>query len=35
MYQLTEAEQKTLEELKAWDAKIGLIYISSSLTMEL
>ena len=34
MYQLTENEQKTLDELKAWDARIGLIYISSSLTME-
>jgi len=31
---LSEEEKKTLQELEKWDAKIGLIYISSSLTME-
>lgn len=30
----TEEEKKSLNDLGQWDAKIGLIYISSSLTME-
>ena len=31
---LTDAEKEALNELGSWDAKIGLIYIASSLTME-
>jgi len=31
---LTDEEKRTLNELSAWDAKIGLIYVASSLTME-
>ena len=31
---LTDTEQSALTEYGAWDAKIGLIYIASSLTME-
>lgn len=31
---LTEEEKQTLDELGTWDARIGLIYIASSLTME-
>lgn len=33
-YQITEEEKEKLKNLELWEARIGLIYISSSLTME-